>query len=234
MTDCAADPARRRLAAVGGQVPGSLWARAAILVLLLVVSVAAATTIDLPTLPDLRRWLGDPGPGTWSAMVVGLSLALLTPVPRSALSVLVGAVAGFPLGLAAVVLAGVVGGLAGYALSRWLGRSALLRVSGDRLSRVDAVLGRRGVLAVMTARALPMVPFVLVSYAAGLSAVRLVPYTVGTAVGVLPGSVLYVAVGASAAAWAAPWPITTLLIGLVAGVVLATAVWRMRRPATGA
>ena len=44
-------------------------------------------------------------------------------------------------------------------------------------------------------RLLPMVPFSLLNYAAGVARVRLPPYLVGTVLGVLPGTVAIVVLG---------------------------------------
>ena len=45
-----------------------------------------------------------------------------------------------------------------------------------------------------------MVPFVVLSYGAGLTAIRWAPYVAGTALGLVPSTVLQVAIGASAGA----------------------------------
>lgn len=77
-----------------------------------------------------------------------------------------------------------------------------------------------------------MVPFMLVSYAAGLAGVRLAPYAVGTAVGVLPGSILYVGVGTSLpllSSWAPSWPVSVLLVALTAMSLAAVTLWHRRR-----
>ena len=199
--------------------------------LLIVAAVAVAATVQPPGVEDMRGWLSRAGPAAWAGIVLGLALALLTPAPRSVLSVLVGAVAGFTGGLVVVVLAGVLGGLAGYALSRWLGRAALLRLVGDRLARIEQRLARRAFLAVLIARISP-VPFMVVSYAAGLSNVRLGPYLLGTAMGVLPGSVLYVGIGTSLSAligWAPRWPAAAVALFAVVALSLSGAVWWWRR-----
>lgn len=210
------------------------WVRVLALGAVVLGAVALATSVDLPTVTAVRGWMGDVGAVSWVGLVLGLALALATPVPRSGLSVLVGAVAGFTAGLAVVVAGSVLGGLAGYGLSRWLGRAAVVRLAGSRWERVEQVLDRRGLVAVITARVLPVVPFVAVSYAAGLTGIRLGAYTVGTAVGVLPGSVAYVAIGSSAAAIAAwtpfAWPaVLVLAVVLLSGLALSTARRRRRQ-----
>jgi uncharacterized membrane protein YdjX (TVP38/TMEM64 family) len=176
------------------------WLRFALLGLLLVVAAVVALTVDRPGVPALRGWLDGAGPLGWAAVVLGVSGALMTPVPRTALSVLLGAAAGFPAGLAVAVVAGWLGGMGGFVLGRHLGRDAVARVAGRRLARADRLFRDRGFLAVVLARMSP-VPFWVVSYAAGLSSIRWLPATLGTVVGVVPGAVLHVGIGASVVSW---------------------------------
>ena len=176
------------------------WLRFALLGLLLVVATVVALTVDRPGVPALRGWLDGAGPLGWAAVVLGVSGALMTPVPRTALSVLLGAAAGFPAGLAVAVVAGWLGGMGGFVLGRHLGRDAVARVAGRRLARADRLFRDRGFLAVVLARMSP-VPFWVVSYAAGLSSIRWLPAALGTVVGVVPGAVLHVGIGASVVSW---------------------------------
>lgn len=176
------------------------WLRFALLGLLLVVATVVALSVDRPGVPALQGWLDGAGPLGWAAVVLGASGALMTPVPRTALSVLLGAAAGFPAGLAVAVVAGWLGGMGGFVLGRHLGRDAVARVAGRRLARADRLFRDRGFLAVVLARMSP-VPFWVVSYAAGLSSIRWLPATLGTVVGVVPGAVLHVGIGASVVSW---------------------------------
>lgn len=155
----------------------------------------------------------------------------MTPVPRSALSVLLGAVAGFWTGLALVLVGGLLGGRGGFLLSRRPGREAVVHAAGDRLRRLDHVFVERGFIAVFIARVMPVVPFMLVSYAAGLGGVRLIPYTFGTAVGLLPGSVVYVAIGSSTAILASSLATgATALLVVVALILVLLGTAIVRRP----
>jgi uncharacterized membrane protein YdjX (TVP38/TMEM64 family) len=176
------------------------WLRLAVLGVLLTAATVVALTVERPGVPALRAWLDHAGPLGWTAVVLAASGALMTPVPRTALSVLLGAAAGFPAGLAVAVLAGWVGGMGGFALGRYLGRDAVARLTGPRLARADRLFRNRDFLAVVIARLSP-VPFWIVSYAAGLSSVRWLPATLGTVVGVVPGAVLHVGIGASVVGW---------------------------------
>ncbi|WP_448624128.1 TVP38/TMEM64 family protein [Geodermatophilus sp. URMC 64] len=212
------------------------WVRAGLLLLVLLAGVVVALTVDLPSVDSVRAWLASAGTAGFVVLTGALGLALLAPVPRTALSVLVGLVAGFWVGLAVALGGALLGGLAGFALSRWLGRGAATRLAGPRLARVDQLVGERGFVSVLTARLIPVVPFTLLSYAAGLTGVRLVPYLAATAVGLVPSTVVQVGLGASA-----PFVVeqattfTVVPVLLVAGLLaaLGALAWRRRKRRAG-
>jgi uncharacterized membrane protein YdjX (TVP38/TMEM64 family) len=71
-----------------------------------------------------------------------------------------------------------------------LGREALYRVLGERWRVGLEGVRKRGLLAVVTFRLLPIAPFTLVNLAAGASGIRFVDFLLGTLIGMLPGLVL--------------------------------------------
>jgi uncharacterized membrane protein YdjX (TVP38/TMEM64 family) len=119
-------------------------------------------------------------------------------------------------------------------LGRLLGRPAVARLAGRRMASVDRLMVDRGFWALLVGRLIPVVPFVAVSYGAGLTAVRLAPYALSTAFGLVPSTLVQVGVGASAGVLADR--VTTSVVVPVLVAVLALAglcafAWRRRRPA---
>lgn len=205
-------------------------ARAAVLVALLLAGGIVALTVDLPLVDTLRGRLDDAGAWGWVGLTAVSALATLAPVPRTALSVLAGVLAGFGGGLAVAWTSGVLGAVAGFGLARLLGRDVVTRLAGPRLARVDGLLSDRAFLSTLLGRLTPVAPFTLVSYAAGLSGMRWTPYTAGSAVGLLPGTVLHVGIGATVGAASGGWPL--LLSGVplaVVGTVMLALADRRRR-----
>jgi uncharacterized membrane protein YdjX (TVP38/TMEM64 family) len=209
----------------------SIWLRAALLGLLLAVGAVVAATVDPPDVATLRTWLAGAGGVGWVAAVLGVAVVLLAPVPRSVVSVLIGLVAGFWAGLAVALAGGLLGALAAFALSRALGRPAVERFAGGRLTRVDRLALDRGFLAVLAGRLVPVVPFVVVSYGAGLTTVRPGPYAAATALGLVPSTVVQVGIGASAGAVVAGAATVTvvLLVALAVAAAGSALVWWRRR-----
>ena len=77
-------------------------------------------------------------------------------------------------------------------------REAAYRLIGEAsclIDTVDARLRRRGWPVVFSLRLIPAVPFSVINYAAGASAVRTVPYTLATFVGLMPGTLAVVVLG---------------------------------------
>ena len=193
-----------RLSSALRRLPRATLLRAALLVVVLIAGCVLAVLVDVPAVGTLRDWLDSLGALGWAALLVGLALATLAPVPRTALSVLAGVLAGFWGGLGLALGSGVLGALAGFALARWLGRDTVTRLAGPRLARADALLSERGTLAVLTGRLIPVTPFTLVSYAGGLSGIPLRSYLVGSTVGLVPGTLLHVTIGATVGAAGSP------------------------------
>ena len=186
--------------------------RAAALVALLVGLALAVLLAGMPDADALRAELAGVGAPAFVLVYAGLCLL---PLPRNVLSVVAGLLFGLRDGLLVALPGALLAAVAGFWIGRFLGREAVERFTGARVARVDALLRRRGVAAVLACRLLPAVPFVAVNYTAGLTAVRFRDYVVGTAVGIVPGAVAYVAVGALGTS-PTSWPFLTAVLTLLA------------------
>ena len=100
------------------------------------------------------------------------------------------------------------------------------------LSRFRAGLDKDGFLYVLTLRLMPVFPFWLVNLAPALLGMRLAPFAAATAIGIVPGRLVFASIGAGLddvlAAGGAPKPGFALLLPLAGlGVLsLAPIVWR--------
>lgn len=174
----------------------TVWARLAALVALLLVGVAVLVLVPLPSVVELRAYVAAAGMWAPVVFVAGYVVATLLVLPKNVLSAAAGLVFGLAGGVALVWVGAMLGASAAFWLGRLLGRDGVARLTGRHLARLDDLVLRHGTLAVLVARLIPVVPFTAVNYGSGLTAVRFGPYLLATGVGILPGTVAYVAVGA--------------------------------------
>lgn len=193
----------------------SVWVRLGLLGAFLAAAVAVAALVGLPDPARLRAGIAATGPAAPALFVLLYALVTLAPLPKNVLGVLAGVLFGLVTGIVVVMCAAMLGALAAFGLGRMLGREAVERITGTRVARVDALLRRRGLLAVLGVRLVPVLPFTPINYAAGLTAVRPRDYVIGTALGMIPGTVAYVALGAYGTS-PGSWPFAIAVLGLVA------------------
>ena len=81
-------------------------------------------------------------------------------------------------------------------ISRVLGRDTAERLTSRAgLQSIDKFFERYGTHSILIARLLPFISFDLVSYAAGLTSMRFLPFFVATGIGQLPATIVYSYVG---------------------------------------
>lgn len=172
--------------------------------------------------------------GAWGPVVYVLLHVVLTlvPVSKNLLSGVAGALFGLAGGLAISWVASMLSALVGFAIARRLGRDAVAELTGPRIDKAEDIMRQQGVLAVIVARLTPVLPFTIVNYGAGVSAVSLRDFLVGTAIGILPGTVAYAALGAAAGA-SAQIVVAAVAVGTVLLVGSIVAARRMARRDAG-
>ncbi|AFC33981.1 hypothetical protein PM3016_7413 [Paenibacillus mucilaginosus 3016] len=101
-----------------------------------------------------------------------------------------------------------------------------LRAPEGNIRQWQERLARRGFLTVASLRLIPIVPFDVISFAAGLSPIRFLPYLAGTVLGTIPVTFAYSFLGDRLSHGVSPALLPALLLVLVLGVI---PVWWARR-----
>jgi uncharacterized membrane protein YdjX (TVP38/TMEM64 family) len=161
----------------------------------IVILVAVAVLVPLPTAVQLRDWARSVGPWFPIAFLAAHIVVTVFPFPRTAFTLAAGLLFGPYLGVPLAVLASAASAVIALLLVRAAGWQLSRMVRHSRVDSVDARLRERGWPAVISMRMIPAVPFSVVNYAAGASAVRVLPYTLATLVGLLPGTAAVVILG---------------------------------------
>ncbi len=181
---------------------------AAIAVTLAGVALMAAMVLAIPELRDafeaavrgdtdeVRRQIDDLGA---AGPLLILALALIHTVvfyPAEILDAAAGFAYGFFPALALMMLGWLLSGLVCFAVGRSVARPLLDRWFGkERFERVEGAIERGGVTLLLAVRLIPILPFSLVSYAAGAARVPLWRFIWTTAVAYLPLTALSVYFG---------------------------------------
>ncbi len=160
-----------------------------------VILVALVVLVPLPTALQMRDWARSVGPWFPLAFLAAHVVVTVFPFPRTAFTVSAGLLFGPVLGVTIALIASTLSAVLAVALVRAAGWQLDRLVRHPRLDALNARLEQRGWLTVLSMRMIPAVPFSVLNYAAGASAIRVVPYTLATVAGLLPGTAAIVIFG---------------------------------------
>lgn len=125
-------------------------------------------------------------------VITGLSL------PGAALlTILYGWLFGLVGGVTLVSFASTLGATIAFSLSRYLFRDALQQRYQRQLEKLNASIDAEGAYYLFTLRLIPVIPFFLINLLMGLTPIRLWTFWWVSQLGMLAGTVVYVAAGAS-------------------------------------
>ena len=169
---------------------------------------------------DIGDWLRSVGP--WAYVVAPLVMAAVAilPIPAEAPAMVNGALFGPTIGIGLTWVGSMLGATISFELARRLGRPFAQRVvRPSALDRVDRLVMDAGWGGMLLARFMPLIAFTVLNWGAGLTPVGRWRFLWTTAIGIVPGVIVFTASG---------WGITSLLaqrtwIGL--GVAAALGVW---------
>jgi uncharacterized membrane protein YdjX (TVP38/TMEM64 family) len=191
--------------AIGGAVVGAVF-----LAMILSGSMPSADEVR-----DFGESLGVLALIAFVPLFVLANFLITWPILAGAAGLLFGTVVGTPLAIAGVTAA---------ALSQmWLARRLAAGHHGNLLPKrtkaIEDFLTRNGALAVMETRILPVLPYGLVNYSAGLTRLRFRDMTLGTVVGAAPKVFAYTALGGSIGDLTSPEAIAAITLIVLLGVI---------------
>ena len=181
----AREPAPRRMLGV------VLLACALILLALAWRFTPLRDVVNVTSMVDFAEQL-DEMPFTPVAVLACYVVGGMLMVPVTLLIAVTGIVFGPWLGSLYAVGGALLSSMATYGAGAWLGRETVRRVLGARINGLSRRIARRGIVAMMVIRVVPIAPFTIVNVVAGASHIRFRDFFVGTLLGMLPGILLTV------------------------------------------
>ncbi|HJN91657.1 MAG TPA: VTT domain-containing protein, partial [Dehalococcoidia bacterium] len=146
---------------------------------------------------DFERWIDDLG--AWGPIIYIVFFALsmvVAPIPTGPAPVAAAAAFGGVLGFFYTLIAGIIGATLCFWIARAWGRPLLRRfLPGKVVDEIDRLTSYLGLRVLFIMRLFPLLGVDAVSYAAGLTPIRFLPYLAVSIVGTIPVLILTSAIG---------------------------------------
>ena len=157
------------------------------------------------TLASFLEWVQ--GIGSWGAVLFAAAYvpAAVLLVPGSLLTLGAGFVFGVAKGTVIVSLGSTAGAATAFLVGRSIAREWVAgRLAGrPKMAALARAVETEGFKIVLLTRLSPVLPFNLLNYAFGLTAVPFRTYVLASWIGMLPGTIMYVYLGSAASSLAA-------------------------------
>lgn len=211
-------------------------------VALVVVALSFATAL-LPLkdwIKAMSDWVEHLGPLGFFVFIGIYAVATVIFVPGSLLTIAAGLVFGLGLGTLVAWLGAVLGSTLAFLIARYLARSKIEEKTKNnaKFKAIDGAIGKQGWKIIGLLRLSPLIPFNASNYFYGVTAIAFWPYVLASAAGMLPGTLLYVYLGAAGKAGLggggkqhSPLEYTFFGLGLVATIVVTIIVTRIAKKA---
>jgi uncharacterized membrane protein YdjX (TVP38/TMEM64 family) len=196
-------------------------------------------TGSIPSSSEARDFADDLGPLApilFVPLFVVANFVVAWMILAGAAGLLFGTAAGTPLALAGLTAAA----LTQMAIASRLAGSHRGRLLPEHTRRIEDFLKENGAIAVMESRIVPVLPYGVVNYSAGLTHLTYKAMGLGTLIGAGPKVFAYTALGGSLDDLTSPEALTALALLVILGLAGALFVWRqiggnpLRRGAPGA
>lgn len=220
--------------AVTTRVAGPAWGKIAIVAVVVAGLTALWQLTPLSELMDARRivaWAREFGGNWWAPIVTMLAYtpACIVMFPRSAITLFAVVAFGPWMGFLYAMLGMEFSAWVTYAAGQQLDRDTVRRMAGRKLNDIIQVLRRRGLIAITALRLVPLAPFSVEGVVAGAVGIKLWHFMLGTAIGLLPGTLVATVFGDQLhAALEESGSMNFWLIGAVV-LIMAVATWWVRR-----
>lgn len=139
--------------------------------------------------------------GTWAILISFLLMmfqSVIAPLPAFLITFANAAVFGWWQGAILSWSSAMAGALLCFYIARIAGRDFVEKLNKNfSLQKLDEYFDRYGKHTILVCRLLPFISFDFISYAAGLTAIKPIPFLIATGLGQLPATIVYSYVGSN-------------------------------------
>jgi uncharacterized membrane protein YdjX (TVP38/TMEM64 family) len=209
-----------------------------IVVILIVVALSILSAI-LPVKDWIRTfigWVQQLGPLGVLVFILAYALATVLFLPGWIFTVSAGLIYGVFVGTLVALTGAIIGATLGFLIARYLLRRNIeeLTRKNPRFRAIDEAIGKNGWKIVGLLRLSPLIPFNLSNYFYGITSISFGAYVAVSAIGMIPGTLLYAYLGAigqagvsGGASHHSKWQYVFLGVGLIATIAVTILVSRI-------
>jgi uncharacterized membrane protein YdjX (TVP38/TMEM64 family) len=178
---------------------------------------------------QLQLWLQQMG--MWAPIIYILVYAIATIfiLPSTPLNLSGGAIFGSVWGTVWTSIAAVLAAVLSFGFSRTVGRKFVEQKLAGKWQSLDREMEQGGFFYMFAIRLLPLIPYGMVNFAAGLTSIKFRDYFFGTLLGTVPGILPFVMMGAGLTALKQGNVLPILVALALIGMLVGTATWYRRR-----
>lgn len=173
------------------------------------------------------------GAGIWGPIyyILAYVIATLLVLPSTALNLTGGGLFGPWLGTLWTSLAAIIAAVVAFYFSRTIGREPIAQRLAGRWQKMDAEVKRGGLFYMFAIRLVPIMPYGLVNFAAGLTSIRFRDFLIGTILGTVPSVLPFVLLGSSSVQALNSGNLAPLIgaLALTGILVAGSTYWRQKR-----
>ena len=169
-------------------------------VAIVALGIAAWQFPVIEWLTALLQWIEANRETAWGVFIAAYIAATVLMLPGLILTLAAGYLFGLVYGSILVSIASVTGATAAFLIGRAFGREWVRERMGNagRLAAIDKATESRGFIVMLLLRLSPIFPFNVMNYLMSLTGMKLRDYVLGSWIGMIPGTILYVYIGSIA------------------------------------
>ena len=178
---------------------------------------------------QLQVWLQQMG--IWAPIIYVLlyTFGTLLILPSTPLNLTGGAIFGVWWGTLWTTVAAIIAAIVAFAFTRTVGRELIAQKLAGRWEAIDAEMRQGGLFYMFAIRLLPIIPYGLVNFAAGLTSIQFRDYVTGTILGTVPGVLPFVMMGSGLQALSQGNILPLMLAFTLTAMLVGASTWYRRR-----
>src|SRR6266849_5712987 len=150
-------------------------------------------------LRSFNSWVVQMGVTGIFVFIIVYAVATVLLAPGSVLTIGAGFVFGLWKGFLAVSVGATLGASLAFLVARFIARDKVEAIArrNEKFREIDNAIGKQGARLIFLLRLSPVIPFNLSNYFYGLTTVKFWSYVLASWIGMMPGTFLYVYIGAA-------------------------------------